>query len=169
MRLIKLLIVLLGAAVPGVLNAQSVISFMGGSLENSAMTLAFTGGEALAGSFSGSSISVTGGFGDGSSYVSTAAEIPEIALPVSYRLNQNYPNPFNPSTKISYELPKASNVILEVFSSIGAKVAVLENGRKPAGSYVVTFNASSFASGMYFYRFISNGEIISTRKMLLIK
>ncbi|MEQ8526119.1 T9SS type A sorting domain-containing protein [Gracilimonas sp.] len=169
MRLYKTLLVLCGLLISSATQAQSVISFMGGTLESSTMTLSFTAGEALVGNFSGNSISVAGGFSNGNDLVSTSNEIPKDDLPVTFRLRQNYPNPFNPSTNISFDLPRSSEIRLEVFNSIGAKVAILAEGRKPAGSYTLRFNASTFASGMYFYRFIADGKVISTQKMLLIK
>ncbi|HBQ61680.1 MAG TPA: T9SS C-terminal target domain-containing protein, partial [Balneolaceae bacterium] len=70
---------------------------------------------------------------------------------------------------IRFDLPKAADVKLEVYNTIGAKVAVLANDRKPAGSYTVRFDASHLASGMYFYRFLADGKVIATQKMLLIK
>lgn len=169
MRLYKTLFVLCGLLFGIPAQAQSVISFMGGTLESTSMTLTFTAGEAVAGNFSSASVSVSGGFSNGSDLVFTSNENPVSDLPDSFRLMQNYPNPFNPSTNISFELPKSADVRLEVFNSIGAKVAVLAEGRKPAGSYTLRFNALSLASGMYFYRFMADGNMIATQKMLLIK
>ncbi len=89
-------------------------------------------------------------------------------IPNIYRLEQNYPNPFNPSTKIAYELPKAGLVSMVVFDILGREVATLVNEVKPAGKYSVNFNASSLASGVYFYR-ITAGDFTESKKMLLIK
>lgn len=88
----------------------------------------------------------------------------------SFKLEQNYPNPFNPTTTIRYELPTASDVKLDVFDALGRKVATLVNGRKSAGSYAVTFDASRYAlaSGTYFYR-LQAGNAVETKKMLLVK
>lgn len=169
MRLYKTLLVVIGLLVSTAAQAQNVISFMGGTLQSSSMTLTFTAGEALAGNFSSASVSVSGGFSNGSDLVFTSNEKPVTDLPDSFRLMQNYPNPFNPSTNISFDLPKSADIKVEVFNSIGVKVAVLAEGRKPAGSYTLRFNASSIASGMYFYRFTADGNVIATQKMLLIK
>lgn len=169
MQLNKSLLVLLGFLLPLTLQAQSVISFSGGTLESANMTLSFTAGEVISGPFSSSSISVTGGFGNGVDSTPTSSEPLDDGIPKTFDLSQNYPNPFNPSTNITFDLPKTTEVRLEVFNSIGAKVAVLAEGQKSAGTHTLTFNASRLASGIYFYRLTAVGKVISTKKMLLIK
>ncbi|SMO75833.1 alpha-amylase family glycosyl hydrolase [Gracilimonas mengyeensis] len=89
-------------------------------------------------------------------------------LPEAFRLNQNYPNPFNPSTVISYQLAGNSEVSLKVYDMLGREVAELVNGRKTAGSYEVSFDASQLSSGMYIYR-LKAGSKVFTQKMMLIK
>jgi hypothetical protein len=88
--------------------------------------------------------------------------------PATYSLQQNYPNPFNPTTSIEYTLPKESRVFLAVYDGLGRKVMTLVDGVKPSGSYRVTFNAASLASGTYFYRFQS-GDYSETKKLLFLK
>ena len=69
-----------------------------------------------------------------------------------FDLIQNYPNPFNPITTITYSLPKASNVTLKVYDILGRELVTLVDEFKSEGQYSVLFNASSLASGIYFYR-----------------
>lgn len=89
-------------------------------------------------------------------------------VPQSFVLAQNYPNPFNPATLIEYRLPREGRVRLEVFNDSGQLVEVLAEGWRPAGAHVASWNAGSRASGVYFYRFWTEG-FAQTRKMLLIR
>jgi len=86
----------------------------------------------------------------------------------TYQLNQNYPNPFNPSTTISYTLKEARDVKLNIYNSLGEKVATLVNNYKNAGTYEVQFSATNLNSGIYYYS-IQAGDFIQTKKMTLIK
>jgi hypothetical protein len=92
----------------------------------------------------------------------------EASLPIAFGLAQNYPNPFNPSTTISYQLPKQSQVEISVFNALGQKVTTLVNEVQEAGYYTVTLNASNLSSGVYFYN-IKSGDFSLTKKMLLMK
>jgi hypothetical protein len=89
-------------------------------------------------------------------------------VPSSFDLEQNYPNPFNPSTTIEYDIPQTARVLLEVFNTLGERVAVLVNQTEAAGHYHVIFNRSKLASGMYIYRFHA-GTFTAIKKMMLIK
>ncbi|MCK7520684.1 MAG: T9SS type A sorting domain-containing protein [Ignavibacteriales bacterium] len=75
-----------------------------------------------------------------------------INTPTDFVLNQNYPNPFNPTTTISFSIPSSAFTSLKVYDILGNEVATLVNEEKPAGSYEVSFNASSLSSGTYFYK-----------------
>jgi hypothetical protein len=87
---------------------------------------------------------------------------------VEYNLLQNYPNPFNPGTVISYSIPSTSNVKLIVFNTLGQIIKTLVAEYKNAGNYTINFDASSFASGVYFYQ-LSVGTSIITKKMILLR
>ncbi|MCK4979038.1 MAG: T9SS type A sorting domain-containing protein [Candidatus Delongbacteria bacterium] len=83
-------------------------------------------------------------------------------------MEQNYPNPFNPTTEIKFAIPTASDVKLNVYNINGQLVSELVNGSEEAGIYKVSFDASNFNSGMYFYTLEVNGMSI-TKKMILTK
>ncbi len=89
-------------------------------------------------------------------------------LPTVLRLEQNYPNPFNPTTTIRYALPVRSRVRLAVFNPLAQQVAILIDGEVDAGYHEVTFDASSLASGVYFYR-LQTGDFVQTLKLCLIR
>jgi hypothetical protein len=86
----------------------------------------------------------------------------------SFNLSQNYPNPFNPSTTINYSIPEESQVSLKIYDIMGREVAKVVNERQTAGSHYIQFDASSLASGTYFYK-LTAGEFVSVRKMTLLK
>ena len=151
------------------LQAQTLVSSAFGEFSNSSMAITFTSGETVAGDFNSESFSFNSGFISSLDAISTSNELEGPDTPTKFNLSQNYPNPFNPSTKIQFSLPQTSNVRLEVYNSIGAKIAVLVDGEKAAGFHTVTFQANSYASGMYFYTLSANGRTISTKKMILIK
>ena len=92
----------------------------------------------------------------------------EIAIPDEYALKQNYPNPFNPTTQIQYELPKAGEVNITVYNTLGVEVMEVEKGFRSAGIHKVSFTGSDLPSGIYFYQLKVN-SIVKTRKMSLIK
>src|SRR5207244_2858587 len=83
--------------------------------------------------------------------------------PEEFRLDQNYPNPFNPTTNIQFELPNPAVVTLKVYNMLGQEVAtLLDRQEMEEGTQELEFNASNFASGVYFYRItaeqIANGD-----------
>ena len=80
----------------------------------------------------------------------------------------NFPNPFNPSTIISYQLPVNSHVNVTVYDIIGREVKVLVDDIQQAGKYEITFDGSRLSSGIYIYRFMTNG-FVESRKMILVK
>jgi hypothetical protein len=88
--------------------------------------------------------------------------------PDKFELSQNYPNPFNPSTVINFSLPKSSLVTLKVYDITGKEVKTLVNELRSAGRYDVTFDASNFATGVYFYT-LETENFTQTKKMLLVK
>ena len=100
-------------------------------------------------------------------YYELSSEV-EVGTPQVYSLSQNYPNPFNPATKINWQIKNDGLVTIKVFDQLGTEVATLVNEEKPAGAYEIEFNASSLASGVYYYR-ITSGSFVDTKKMILMK
>ncbi|MCH8568987.1 MAG: T9SS type A sorting domain-containing protein [Balneolales bacterium] len=98
---------------------------------------------------------------------STSSE-PVTQLPSAFGLDQNYPNPFNPVTNITYSLPQAQEVRIDVFNIQGQRVATLVNGMQQAGQYTISFNANNLASGIYIYK-MQTPTFSQTRKMTFVK
>ncbi|MFZ4590518.1 MAG: SBBP repeat-containing protein [Ignavibacteria bacterium] len=90
-------------------------------------------------------------------------------VPYNFMLYQNFPNPFNSTTKIKYQISKLSNIQLIVFDVLGRELTALVNERQNPGKYEVNLDCFSYSSGMYFYRLVSEGNIIDTKKFVLIK
>ncbi len=89
-------------------------------------------------------------------------------IPVSSSLSQNYPNPFNPNSKIKFQIAKLSSAKLVVFDALGREVQTLVNEQLKAGTYEVDFDGSKFASGVYYYKLVTN-DFVETKKMVLMK
>ncbi len=90
--------------------------------------------------------------------------------PTEFSLAQNYPNPFNPTTTIQFTIPAGTHgrTSLRVYDVLGREVTTLVNDVRQAGRYQVPWDASTVASGVYFYR-LEAGGFVQQRKMLFIK
>lgn len=85
-----------------------------------------------------------------------------------FSLSQNYPNPFNPSTTVSFTVPDAGLVVLEVINLLGQKLVTVHSGFLQSGKHDFQFDGSRFPSGIYFAR-LKSGSGEKTIKMTLIK
>jgi predicted phosphodiesterase len=104
--------------------------------------------------------------GDHIQYLTNLSDGPWITT--SFQLDQNQPNPFNSKTIINYELPITNYVNLSIYNILGQKLETLVDGRQPTGKYQVEWDASGFASGIYYYR-IEAGEFQDVKKMILLR
>lgn len=89
-------------------------------------------------------------------------------IPGEFKLYTNYPNPFNPITKIKFDIAKNTNAKLLVYDVLGRVVETLLSSEIKAGRYEIDFDGYSLASGVYFYKLVTN-EFVETKKMLMIK
>ena len=91
-------------------------------------------------------------------------------LPTRMKLYPAYPNPFNPVATIQFDIAenRLTNNALNIYDITGKLVAELINKEYNAGTYKVTWDASSFASGVYFTELISGSER-QTQKIILLK
>ncbi|MCK4539412.1 MAG: T9SS type A sorting domain-containing protein [Candidatus Krumholzibacteria bacterium] len=84
-----------------------------------------------------------------------------------------HPNPFNPTTEITYSLPEAGHVSIEIFDASGRRITHLVDKQKSAGIHKATWNGldqggTAVSSGIYFYR-IKTGKWSQSRKMVLMR
>jgi hypothetical protein len=89
-------------------------------------------------------------------------------IPKDYLLLQNYPNPFNPNTVISFKIKENKFTSLIIYNSLGKELETLVNEVIQPGEYRVTWNATGFPSGIYFYK-LNCGSFSETKKMILVK
>jgi hypothetical protein len=89
-------------------------------------------------------------------------------IPLVFKLYHNYPNPFNPASTIKFDVPIASDVKMIVYNTLGQEVSTLVNAHLGAGAYSVSWDASNFPSGVYFYK-ITAGNFTDIQKMVLVK
>lgn len=87
---------------------------------------------------------------------------------VSYQLWQNYPNPFNPRTRIEFSLPTPGKVKLAIHDLLGQEVGVLVDETLDAGFHARDFDAANLSSGIYFYRLVAGGKVL-TNRMAVVK
>jgi hypothetical protein len=99
----------------------------------------------------------------------TQTGIEEIrSIPISNLVLSNYPNPFNAATTISYSLPQAADIRIEIFDILGRRVETLFSGPQQAGEHAVSWKPGNISSGIYYYR-IGSGDFSLSRSCLLIK
>ena len=93
--------------------------------------------------------------------------------PLLFNLYQNFPNPFNSSTNIKYELFKSGRVKIAIINSRGEDVRLIINKYHHVGEHLIQWDGRNdhginMASGIYFYKIISD-ERIKTQKMIYLK
>ncbi|MBU1651059.1 T9SS type A sorting domain-containing protein, partial [bacterium] len=110
----------------------------------------------------------------------------QIIQPHQFILHGNFPNPFNPTTTLTFTLPVASSVTLEVFDISGSRVGVglaptrvgfrqgVPSGGEsdlqwyPPGIHAITFDGGDLPSGIYFARLLTE-DFQQTQKLVLLK
>jgi phosphatidylserine/phosphatidylglycerophosphate/cardiolipin synthase-like enzyme len=98
----------------------------------------------------------------------TGVTVKSKEVPAKFYVSNNFPNPFNPNTIFEFSLPNTYMVSIKVFDILGREVVILLNEIKSAGTYRVTWNASTLSSGLYFYR-VQAGKNTAVKKAILLK
>ena len=86
----------------------------------------------------------------------------------AFDLSQNYPNPVNTKTTISFSIKGNGLVTLDIYNSLGEKVANLVNQNMSIGTYTADFDASNLPSGTYYYT-LTAGQYSKTLPMVIVK
>ncbi len=94
-------------------------------------------------------------------------------LPGRFLLKRNFPNPFNATTTITFTLPTATFVALDIFNSNGQRVRRLVSSQLGPGKWIVSWDGRDdrereLASGVYFYR-LQTTDYAQTKQMVLLK
>ena len=95
-------------------------------------------------------------------------QLESLTAPQEFALSRIYPNPFNGNLNIEYTLDRADNINLSVYDVTGREVQSLVGEYHDAGSHRITWNAESYASGVYLVR-LSNKQQFRTAKALLLR
>jgi len=95
-------------------------------------------------------------------------------IPSKYNIIEIYPNPFNPATNIQFEVAEFSQVKLSIIDLNGRLVSVLEKRKMNPGQYQSLWDGidsygNQVSSGIYLAVLESNGMLIQTRKLVLLK
>ncbi|MFH2031874.1 MAG: right-handed parallel beta-helix repeat-containing protein, partial [Bacteroidota bacterium] len=97
-----------------------------------------------------------------------AVESDYAIIPDEFKLIGNYPNPFNPSTTIGFYLSEASQIKLIIYNLLGQKVETLIDRYLSSGEHQVSWEASPYASGTYYY-ILSSPTDFKVKKMVYLK
>jgi hypothetical protein len=93
--------------------------------------------------------------------------------PDELRVRGNYPNPFRGATTLTFDLPEASDVRVEVFDLLGRRVLAAVPGPLPAGAaHACRLDAAALPSGTYFYRLTAlapSGTRTATGQMVVVR
>ena len=75
----------------------------------------------------------------------------------SFVLGQNYPNPFSGTTTVPFTIPVDASVTLFVMDAMG-KIVYTTHGFYPAGDNTVFLDMANYATGVYYYGIIVDGQ-----------
>ena len=89
-------------------------------------------------------------------------------LPESISLINAYPNPFNPITNISFSVHEGSDARITIFDIKGRLVESISNSFYYPGSYVLTWDATHYSSGIYIVK-LNSGITTLNHKIVLSK
>ena len=92
-----------------------------------------------------------------------------LGVPEAFLLDQNYPNPFGASSTLRYHTTREEEVALRVYDIQGRLVQTLVDGRMPAGTHTVRWEANGLAAGTYLLQLQAGDRVVQTRKTVLVR
>ncbi len=92
----------------------------------------------------------------------------------SFRVFPPYPNPFSSSTTVSFVVPEAGQVRIDILDASGRTVSTLLDGSVSLGAHSIRWQGKDrsgayVASGVYFLRLIRPGEPPITNPLVLVR
>ena len=88
--------------------------------------------------------------------------------PEYFSLLKAYPNPFNPTINITFSISQSSQAVLAIYDIGGSYLETISQSYFTAGNYTFLWNASEYASGIYFVK-LDTDFITLSRKLVLTK
>ena len=79
---------------------------------------------------------------------------------------QAIPNPFSGKTEISFRMKQAAFVSLDVYNSLGEKVASLIHENMQEGTHQQTLDAANLSKGVYFFKLSIGGKSVMHKIVL---
>ncbi len=96
------------------------------------------------------------------SYTAGPSSVATTEVPEPILVESNYPNPFDRATSIEYQLENpVDHVTIDVFDTMGRRVAHLFDGFQPAGQHSITFDGSERPQGLYILRLQAGATSVS--------
>jgi len=85
------------------------------------------------------------------------------------KLHQNYPNPFKTQTTLAFELGKATDISVLIYDANGNQVEAI-SGFYEKGLHKIALDRTRIQSmGMYYYHLVIPGEVLLSRKMVVVE
>lgn len=76
-------------------------------------------------------------------------------------LHQNYPNPFSDAVNVSFELPSAGPVSLELLNTQGQVMAQQSLGSLAQGAHIAPLDINHLENGLYVMKLIHNNKMVT--------
>jgi hypothetical protein len=91
------------------------------------------------------------------------------SYPADVKLLGVYPNPIQSSTNIEFRIPQQMQVLVEVYSVFGKRVAVITDQSYGEGQHLIEWNTGNLNSGMYFLNLKVAGTLVEARRLIVIR